>query len=71
MRYPAFLLYNVLGGLLWAAGLTMLGYTLGSTIPDIDRYIVLIVALIIFLSVLPPIIHILRERRKKRDVDRG
>ncbi|OGL67638.1 hypothetical protein A3B21_01450 [Candidatus Uhrbacteria bacterium RIFCSPLOWO2_01_FULL_47_24] len=62
MHYPAFLTYNIIGGALWAIGLTTLGYFLGSTIPNIDRYLIPIIALIIFTSVLPSIIHILRHK---------
>src|SRR3989338_8122881 len=59
MNYPAFLFYNIIGGALWATGLTLLGYYLGSVIPNIDKYLLPIIALIIFLSVLPTLIHIL------------
>ncbi len=66
MNYPTFLFYNLFGGLLWSAGLTCLGYLLGAVIPDPDRYLWPIIALIIFLSVLPSAIHVLKnpEHRK-------
>ena len=64
MRYGEFFFYNVIGGLLWAGGLTVTGYTLGSVIPGIDRYIVPIVAAIIATSVLPPFLHVIREQMK-------
>ena len=51
MNYPVSL---IIGGLLWGAGLPLLGYYLGKTIPNIDKYLIPIVLLIIFLSVLPP-----------------
>lgn len=66
MRYRTFLFYNVLGGVIWAIGLTFLGYWLGSVIPNVDRYIVPLVLLIIILSFLPPIIHILRDPEERR-----
>ena len=62
MHYPTFLIYNVVGGALWAIGLSWLGYWLGSTIPNIDKYLLPIIVLIIFLSILPSIIHILRSK---------
>ncbi len=62
MRYSLFLRYNILGGLLWAAGITLLGYTLGNTVPNIDHYIFPIIALIILTSFIP----ILFEWRKHR-----
>jgi len=62
MNYPVFLFYNIIGGALWAIGLPLVGYFLGNIIPNIDRYIIPIVALIIILSILPPIIHTLRNK---------
>jgi len=53
MRYAYFLGYNILGGFLWAVGITAAGYFLGSTIPGIDRYLLPIAAAIVVLSVLP------------------
>jgi membrane-associated protein len=53
MEYRRFLFYNVFGGIGWVASLTWAGYLLGQTIPDIDRHIHLIVAIIVVLSVLP------------------
>ena len=64
MRYPAFFFYNVVGGFLWAVGLSVSGYALGSIVPDADRYIVPIVIFIIALSITPPMVHWMRERKK-------
>lgn len=58
MNYPVFMAYNLLGGLLWGVGLLFLGYFLGNTIPDVDKYLLPIILLIIFLSILPSLIHI-------------
>lgn len=62
MQYSKFFAYNVVGGALWAIGMSMLGFFLGSVIPNIDHYLLPIIALIIFLSILPSIIHILRDK---------
>lgn len=64
MRYRTFLMYNVLGALLWGTGMTLLGYYLGS-IPGIDRYLLPIITFIILLSFLPYIVEYLRERKKR------
>lgn len=61
MHWPTFMRYNLLGGLVWGAGLPLAGYFLGSTIPGIDRYIVPIVALIVIVSVAPGIYHIFAD----------
>src|SRR3989338_6230965 len=55
MRYQTFFYYNLIGGALWTAGLLLLGFTLGNTIPNVDRYLLPIVLAIIFLSLLPNI----------------
>lgn len=64
MRYSMFFFYNVIGGFLWAVGLTLLGYTLGSIIPGIDRYIIPLVLAIIVLSFLPPVLAVVWEQMK-------
>ena len=66
MRYRVFVTYNVVGALLWAVGVTTLGYTLGRSIPDIDRYLLPVIAGIIALSVLPVALEILRGQKKSR-----
>ncbi|MBV9899348.1 MAG: VTT domain-containing protein [Chloroflexi bacterium] len=64
MTYVRFVLYTVIGAVLWAVGVTWLGYFLGSLIPEAGKYLEYIVALIIVVSIAPPIIHLLRERNK-------
>jgi membrane-associated protein len=71
MHYDRFISYNVFGGLFWGAGMTLAGYYLGSIIPGVDRYLLPIVVLIIFLSVLPGIIHMRKNiinRLKKHKI---
>jgi membrane-associated protein len=63
MTYPKFLLYNVIGGVGWVLGMTIGGYFLGSVIPDPDRYLLPIIALIIAISVAPTAVHVYRENR--------
>lgn len=63
MTYPTFLKYNILGGLLWGAGMLSLGYFLGSIIPNSERYILPFSLVIIVLSFLPIIMNIVRGKR--------
>jgi len=63
MRYRTFLIYNLIGGLLWAVGVTLIGYFFGSVIPDVDNYLFPIIGLIVFVSALPPLYHVWNERR--------
>ena len=62
MRWPTFLFYNVIGAVLWAIGLTFLGFYLGNAIPNIDRYLVPIVLVIVIISSLPTLLHLVRHR---------
>lgn len=67
MDYRTFISYNIIGGILWAMGLTYGGYFLGSLIPNVDKYLLPIVIAIVFLSISPGIYHVLKdpESRKK------
>jgi membrane-associated protein len=73
MSYPKFLAWNVVGGVLWAAGMTAAGFFLTGMIQtafgvdskDIDKILLPIIAVIIVISVLPALWHIIQERRKK------
>lgn len=64
MNYRRFVTFNICGGILWIFSMTLLGYWLGSAIPDIGRYIHWVIAVVIVLSILPAVIEIWRERRR-------
>ncbi len=68
MDYAVFLPFNVIGGFLWGVGLPWLGYYLGSTIPDVDKYLILIVLAIIVLSIAPTAWHVLRDRNTRAKI---
>lgn len=53
MRYRTFLTFNVLGGIGWVLSMTLTGYFLGRSVPDIGRYLHWIIGTVILLSVLP------------------
>lgn len=63
MHYPKFLLYNLLGGVLWGAGVPLAGFYLGRLIPNLDRYILLVVGLVVALSLVPLGLELRRQRR--------
>lgn len=63
MDLRSFALFNVAGALLWAAGVSVAGYFLGKTIPNVDRYLLPIIGVIILVSVVPPLLEIRRQRR--------
>ncbi len=66
MTYRKFLAFNIIGGLLWGLGITTLGYVLGNTVPNIDKYIIPVLAIIIFISILPPVLHVIHRRHADR-----
>jgi membrane-associated protein len=65
MEYRRFLAYNVLGGVGWVASLTWAGYLLGRTIPDIGRYIHIVIAVVVILSVIPIGVEWWRARSRR------
>ena len=64
MNYKTFVSYNWIGAIVWAVGLTTLGFIFGNTIPDADRYILPVIAFIVLISFMPPVVEYLKERRK-------
>ena len=68
MKYRTYLAYNIIGGFLWAVLLPLAGYYLGKTIPDVDKYLLPIIGLIIVLSVLPQAISILKNEKARNHI---
>lgn len=63
MPYAVFLRYNIMGGVLWGAGVTLLGYFLGAAVPGIDRYLLPIVIAIIAVSFAPILVEFIKHRK--------
>jgi Uncharacterized membrane-associated protein len=53
MDYRTFVTFNVFGGALWVLSTTLLGYGLGSAIPQIEEYLHLVIAIVVILSISP------------------
>ena len=68
MQYSTFIKYNLVGGLLWAIGLNISGFFLGRLIPDVDRYIVPIVLLIVIASIAPSVWHLLKDPDHRAEI---
>ncbi|MDD5569345.1 MAG: VTT domain-containing protein [Candidatus Pacebacteria bacterium] len=64
MEYKKFLLFNVVGGLLWTILFVFAGYFLTAIFPGIENYLSVIVILIVFISFIPPAYQFFKERRK-------
>jgi membrane-associated protein len=65
MKYRRFLSYDLLGGLLWIGSLTLAGYFLGH-FEWIRKNIELVALMIIFISILPVIIEVIKARKEKK-----
>ena len=65
LEVPArtFALWQAVGGVVWAVGVTLAGYALGSSIPNVDRYLLPIIALIVVVSLIPLALEFVRARR--------
>jgi membrane-associated protein len=66
MTYRRFALFNVVGAVAWITSMVLLGYYLGQTIPGIESKIEYVIAVIVFLSVLPIIIKYAQHRLRNR-----
>jgi membrane-associated protein len=62
MRYLRFLSFDIFGGIGWVFSMTILGYVLGG-IPIVRRHFEKFVLLIIFVSLLPVLIHAVKARK--------
>lgn len=70
MKYSRFIAFNLIGGLLWAVGVTIAGYFLAAIIgPEkIDQYLLPIIILIVLISVAPAAYHILKEPESRESL---
>ncbi|HKW89082.1 MAG TPA: VTT domain-containing protein [Candidatus Acidoferrales bacterium] len=66
MTYSRYLSYDIFGGAFWVCGMILGGYTLGATVPNIDKRIHWVIAIVIVLSILPAVIHAWRIRAQGR-----
>ncbi|MFJ7071328.1 DedA family protein [Streptomyces sp. NPDC098781] len=62
-----FTVWQIVGGLLWSQSLVLAGYALGESVPDIDDYLLPLVALVVVISLLPLLPLLAEARRSKRD----
>ena len=69
MEYRRFIAFNLVGGFAWTIGITTLGYSVGAAFQaaglDIDHVLLPIIAGIILLSVAPPAIHVLKDKKNR------
>lgn len=71
MPRERFLIFNVAGGLLWGAGMPLLGYFIGSKIPHLDKYIEIAILGVVVLSILLAFAHLLKDKKTRAMVIDG
>jgi membrane-associated protein len=62
MSYLSYLVYDLFGGIFWVGTMILGGYFLGRSIPNISQRIHYVIVVVVFLSLLPAIISLLRAR---------
>ena len=63
MDYKTFFRYNLIGGFVWTWGIILAGYTLGKVIPNVDKYLLPIILLIIVISFIPAVVEFLKHKK--------
>lgn len=73
MSYRRFLTFDIIGDTFWAASVTLIGYYVGSRIPNVDNYILLVLGIVVICSLAPALYHFvriqLRGRRKPTEIE--
>ena len=66
MPYYRFFAFDAVGDIFWAVSVTLAGYYVGSRIPNVDRYILLGLAVVIIASLAPALYHFAKVQLRKR-----
>lgn len=72
MNYTRFIVYNVIGAVVWVWGFLLLGFMFGN-LPAVKKNFTLVIMAIVFISVLPGVIEVVRARlaARRAGVDAG
>lgn len=66
MKYRRFASFNVGGAIVWITSMTLTGYFLGRSIPGIEKRIEYVIAVVVFISILPLIYKYIQHKRRER-----
>ena len=66
MTYKRYLLFDIAGGILWVWAIVLLGYTLGRTVPNVDKKIDYIIVAVVVASLIPAAYHAWKSRSKTK-----
>lgn len=67
MNYRRFIMFNLVGGVLWAIGMLLLGFFLGrafGSIEGVDKYFTLLVLAFFFIPGIPTLVHVWKDNRQ-------
>ncbi len=70
MSYPAFISYNIFGGITWVALFTFVGYFFGN-IPFIRQHFSIVVMAIVLISIVPMVVEAIKARRENKQAKAG
>jgi membrane-associated protein len=70
MAYRTFVTFNILGGMGWVTSMTLAGFWLGASIPNIERHLHWVIGIVILLSLMPILREWLHYRRRRFPVSR-
>ncbi len=65
MGYRKFATYNIIGGAAWVSSMTLLGYVLGTTFPEVGKHIEKVIIVIVLLSISPGIYAWIKSKTNK------
>ncbi len=71
MSREKFMFYNVIGGVIWGAGMSILGYVIGARIPHLDKYIEVVIFGIMALSILLAFAHLMKDPKTRTMIIEG
>ena len=63
MNYRTYLTFDIVGGVLWVCGMVLGGFFLGRSVPNVNQNLHIVIAVVVFLSLVPAILEVLRQRR--------
>lgn len=70
MPRERFMFFNIIGAVLWGAGVVMLGYWLGARLPWLSDYITPVILGVIIISLLSAFIHLFKDKRVRAEIVR-
>jgi len=65
MGYKRFAKYDIFGGTFWPVSMVLVGYGSARLVPDLDKHIHIVIAVVIAASLMPPVIEWFRTRRER------